>query len=390
MPESRERRLAAIDVRVGAAMESQSGLQMLRPRIYGAVEEPARTQVRAGGRRVGAIVMHPTSNFMGHYLIAPLAERGIACLGLNSRFAGNDTVLVMERVLQDLGAGVRFMREALGCDRVVLVGNSGGAALAAYYQAEAERFTATTLVDGDPSGLVAADLPAVDGIALCAAHEGRAHLLLRWIDPSVVDEHDALAIDASLDMYDARHWRDGAAQPPRYAGDFLARFTAAQRARRDRIEARVRARLAELRATPGAPRDEAFVVHRTHADPRCLDLTLDANDRKPGSVWGDARTVNFAANAMGRTTSLVAFLSQWSSASRAGGPENLARTTLPALLLTYTADQSTFPSTRDAWLAAAPGRIRNVDIVGGDHYLAGRVDLQQRVADEIAAFAEAL
>src|SRR6185295_4603316 len=248
----------AIAVRPGAAMESQSGLQMQRPRIWGAYEEPARTQVPAGGRRTGAIVMHPTSNFMGHYLIAPLAERGIACLGLNSRFAGNDTVLVMERVLQDLGAGVRFMREALGCDRVVLVGNSGGAALAAYYQAEAERFTAATLVDGDPSGLVAADLPPVDGIALCAAHEGRAHLLLRWIDPSVVDEHDALAIDASLDMYDARHWRDGAERPPRFAADFLARFMAAQRARRDRIEARVRARLAELRATPGAPRDETF------------------------------------------------------------------------------------------------------------------------------------
>src|SRR5678810_1500380 len=157
------------------------------------IAAPARTQVRAGGRRVGAIVMHPTSNFMGHYLIAPLAERGIACLGLNSRFAGNDTVLVMERVLQDLGAGVRFMREALGCDRVVLVGNSGGAALAAYYQAEAERFTAETMVDGEPTHIVAADLPAVDGLALCAAHEGRTHLLLRWIDPSLVDEHDGLA-----------------------------------------------------------------------------------------------------------------------------------------------------------------------------------------------------
>src|SRR5690242_4972428 len=179
MPEMRERRLAAIDVRAGAAMESQSGLQMLRPRIYGAYEEAARTHVRGGrGARVGAIVMHPTSNFMGHYLISPLAERGITCLGLNSRFAGNDTVLVIERVLQDLGAGVKFMRGTLGCDRVVVVGNSGGAALAAYYQAEAERFTATTLVDGDPSGLAASDLPAADGIALCAGHEGRSHLLL--------------------------------------------------------------------------------------------------------------------------------------------------------------------------------------------------------------------
>ncbi len=383
----RERRLAAIDVRAGAAMESQSGLQMLRPRIYGAYEASSRAGART---RTGAIVMHPASNFMGHYLIAPLADRGITCLGLNSRYAGNDTVLLMERVLQDLGAGVKYMRETLGCERVVLVGNSGGAALAAYYQAEAEHFTCATMVDGDATHIVAADLPPIDGIALCAAHEGRSHLLLRWIDPSLVDEHDPRSVERSLDMYDAANGADGAGTTASYQPEFLARFAAAQRARRDRIEARVRARLAELRSIAGGPRDEAFIVYRTHADPRCLDLSLDANDRRPGSVWGDARSVNDSANAMGRTTSLTAFLSQWSSASRAGGPENLARTTVPTLLLTYTADQSTFPSTRDAWLAAGGARIRNVDIVGGDHYLAGRPDLQLRVADEIAAFAESL
>jgi pimeloyl-ACP methyl ester carboxylesterase len=389
MPDPAERRLAAIDVKPGAALESQSGLQMMRPRIYGAYEEAARSRP-GGGTRTGAIVMHPTSNFMGHYLIAPLAARGVTCLGLNSRYAGNDTVLLMERVLQDLGAGVKFMRETLGCERVVLVGNSGGAALAAYYQAEAGRFTAATMVDGDASQIVAADLPPVDGIALCAAHEGRSHLLLRWIDPSVVDEHDALAADPSIDMYERANSTTGASSSPRFSAEFLQRFASAQRARRDRIEQRVLDRLAALRATPGAPRDETFIVHRTHADPRCLDLSLDANDRAPGSVWGDARAVNYAANAMGRVTSLTAFLSQWSSRSRAGGPENLARTSVPTLLLTYSADQSTFPSTRAAWLAAGRERIRNVDIVGGDHYLAGRVDLQLRVADEIAAFAEAL
>jgi pimeloyl-ACP methyl ester carboxylesterase len=388
MPERRERRLAAIDVKPGAAMESQSGLQMLRPRIYGAYEAAGAAAPKAG--RVGAIVMHPASNFMGHYLIAPLAERGVTCLGLNSRYVGNDTVLLMERVLQDLGAGVRFARDTLGCARVLLIGNSGGAALAAYYQAEAEHFSAEAMVDGDPTHIVAADLSPVDGIALCAAHEGRSHLLLRWIDPSVIDEHDALAADPALDMYSPANWADGAGAAPRFASDFLQRFLAAQRVRRDRIEARVRARLAELRALPNAPRDEAFVIHRTHADPRCLDLSIDRNDRRPGSVWGEARAVNHAANAMGRTTSLTAFLSQWSSSSRAGGPENLARTSVPALLLTYTADQSTFPSTRDAWLAAGGDRIRNVDIADGDHYLAGRVDLQTRVADEIAAFAAAL
>jgi hypothetical protein len=100
--------------------------------------------------------------------------------------------------------------------------------------------------------------------------------------------------------------------------------------------------------------------------------------------------VNYSANAMGRTTSLTAFLSQWSSRSQADGPTNLARTTVPTLLLTYTGDQSTFPSTRDAWMAAGGSRIRNVDIVGGNHYLAGQPHLIPQAADTIAEFAHAL
>jgi hypothetical protein len=43
-----ELKLAVIDVKPGAAMESQSGLQLLRPRIYGAWMEP--TGSKKGGR----------------------------------------------------------------------------------------------------------------------------------------------------------------------------------------------------------------------------------------------------------------------------------------------------------------------------------------------------
>jgi len=371
-----ELKLAVIDVKPGAAMESQSGLQMLRPRIYGAYAEPT------GGAKVAAIVMHPTSNFMGHYLIQPLAERGICCMGLNSRYGGNDTVLLMERVIQDLGAGVKFLRAA-GYDKIVLIGNSGGAALASFYQAQAERLTADTFVDGDPTLLSADDLPPVDGIALCAAHEGRSKLFLDWIDPSVIDERDPLSADPMVDMYDPQH-------PVPYSAEFLSAFKAAQRVRRDRIESWAMSQLRMLRNTRGAPRDQVFVIYRTHADPRCVDLNLDANDRAVGSVWGDARSVNYAANSMGRMTSLTAFLSQWSSRSRADGPSNLARTTVPAVLLTYTADQSTFPSTREAWLRAGGDRIRNVDIVGGNHYLSGQPHLVPLAADAIAVWAEAL
>ena len=374
-----ELKLAAIDVKPGAALESQSGLQMLRPRIWGAWREPA-----ARGR-VAAIVMHPASNFMGHYLIAPLAARGVACMGLNSRYAGNDTLLLMERVIQDLGAGVAFLR-AQGYAKVLLVGNSGGAALSAFYAAQSQRLTATHFVHGDATQLVPADLPPVDGLALCAAHEGRSRLLSRWIDPAVIDENDPLATDPSLDLY------AGEVQPP-YGDGFLQRFRAAQAARLARIEAWVDERLRTLRTAHGAgspAADQVFVVHRTHADPRCLDLSLDANDRAPGSVWGDPQTVNASAYAMGRVSSLTAFLSQWSSRSLADGPRNLAACTHPVLLLNYTADQSTFPSTRDAWISAAPGRVRSIDIRGGNHYLAGQPALVEQVADHIASFAESL
>ncbi|HSH90862.1 MAG TPA: alpha/beta hydrolase [Ramlibacter sp.] len=374
--------LAVIDVKPGAAMESQSGLQLLRPRIYGAW---ARS---AGPKKAAAIVMHPASNFMGHYLISPLAERGIACMGLNSRYAGNDTLLLMERVIQDLGAGVKFLRSQ-GYDKVVLVGNSGGASLSAFYQAQAEKLTIETMLDGDPAMLSQEDLPPVDGLALCAAHEGRSFLMRHWIDPSVVDEQDPMSVEASLDMYDSSNG-------PPYSTAFLLRFKAAQAARLQRIEEWVDRRLQLLRSRKeeGSPRDQVFLIHRTHADPRCVDLSLDSNDRQVGSVWGNgaagARAVNYAASQMGRITSLTAFLSQWSSRSRADGPANLARTSVPVLLCTYTADQSTFPSTRDAWMRSGGQRIRNVDISGANHYLAGQPQLAVQVADEMAGWIHAL
>ena len=371
-----ERQLAVIEVKPGAAGESQSGLQMMRPRIYGAFD------AASGAAGVAAIVMHPTSNFMGHYLIAPLAARGVTCMGLNSRYVGSDAALLMERVIQDLGAGVAFLR-ARGYERVVLVGNSGGAALASFYQAEAEQLTIADTPAGDPIALAPGDLPPVDGIALAAAHAGRSRIFREWIDPSVVDEADPLAADPALDVYDD-------ANGPPFAADFLARFAAGQAARAARLEAWVWARLRALRANCDGPQDQAFTIYRTHADPRLVDLSIDTNDRAPGGIWGDPRTVNYAANSMARYCSLTGFLSQWASCSRADGPTNLARTTVPVLLLEYTADASTFPSTAAAWRDAAGRRLTEHPIPGANHYLKDQPDLVDAVADHIADWARAL
>jgi hypothetical protein len=372
--------LVILDVAPGAAMESQSGLQTNFPRIYGALAGPRRG-------RAGAIFMHPASNLMAHYLLEPLGRRGIGALGLNSRYAGNDSVLIMERVIQDLGAGVAFMRERF--DLVFLVGYSGGAALTAFYQSQAEHLTITDTPAGDPILISPADLPPVDGIVLMGGHPGRSRLMLNWLDASVTDENDLLARDPTLDIYDS-------ANPAPFSADFVARVRAAQRQRSDRITNWARQRLAQLRALPDGPRDEAFLVHRTYADPRFVDLALDANDRKLGGNRADnPRQLNYGVNNLGRYTSLTSWLSQWSLGSRADGPTNMALTSIPVLQLDFTADGSVFPSDIREWSTAiaANGRSGREEfhrIEKGNHFLKAQPHLIDLVSDLTQGWCEKL
>ena len=242
--------LVALDVPPGSGYDSQSGLNNLFPKVFG------RLAAEGCGRRVAFIVIHPTSNFMGHYLIAPLQRRGRAILALNTRYVANDSALIMERAIQDLGAGVQFLRQR-GYERIVLCGNSGGGSLAAFYQAEAENLTVTTTPDGMPFTLRPEQIPPVDGLAMLAAHPGRAATMVEWIDPSVVDERDMYATDSSLDMYTA-------ANGPPYDAAWLHRYRASQRARNDRITDWVLERLAALNADPDTEliKDAPFIVYR--------------------------------------------------------------------------------------------------------------------------------
>lgn len=369
------RELVVVDVRPGRAMESQSGIAQLWPRIYGAI-------VRAPGARTAAIVIHPTSNFMGHYLLEPLARAGISALGLNTRYLGNDTQLLMERAIQDLGAGVRHLRRE-GFERILLVGNSGGAALVSFYQAQAERLTITHTAAGDPIDLAAEDLPPVHGLVLTAAHPGRSRLFSEWLDPSVIDEHDPFAADPALDMFNP-------ANGPPYRADWLAGYRAAQLERNRRLERWARARLAYVRSLPHGIDDQAFVIYRTGADPRHLDPSIDPNDRPSGSIWGDPRKLNYGANNIGRYTTLTAYLSQWAPSSPADGPANLALTTVPVLAIEHTADASVVPPMNEAFAQAAPGRIERHRLQGATHYLAGQPDKLAETVEAIVAFAARL
>ena len=106
----------------------------------------------------------------------------------------------------------------------MLCGNTDGGSLSAFYQAAAEGITATTTPDGVPFDLRPEQPPQVDGMAMPAAHNpGRAATMVEWIDPSVIDERDMHATDASLDMYNP-------ATGPPYAAEWLRCYCAAQRA----------------------------------------------------------------------------------------------------------------------------------------------------------------
>ncbi len=104
------------------------------------------------------IFMHPSSTLQLMPMPAALAEAGCHTLCAASRYPKNDSALIMEKVIIDLGAWVRYAREKLGYEKVVLVGWSGGGSLSLFYQAQAENLTITHTPAGDEIVITPADV----------------------------------------------------------------------------------------------------------------------------------------------------------------------------------------------------------------------------------------
>jgi len=130
-------------------------------------------------------------------------------------FAGTDSALLMEKVIEDLGAAINDAKERLGYQKVVLAGWSGGGSLSVLYQQQAQHATITSSPSGDGPDLTRLDLPAADGIMLLAAHISRHGTLTEWMDGSILDESDPTKRDPELDLYNP----DNPNQPP-YSEEF--------------------------------------------------------------------------------------------------------------------------------------------------------------------------
>ena len=328
------------------------------------------------------LFMHPTSTLQLLPMPMSLADAGLHVICAGSRYAKNDSALIMEKVAADLGAYIRHAREDLGYKKVVLVGWSGGGSLSLFYQAQAEHPSIVATPAGDPYDLVAAHLPQADGIVFIAAHLSRAETLTEWLDPSVLDELHPDKRDPAFDIY-----APGAANKPPYSAAFVERFRAAQRARNRKITDWALDTLDFLKRKDDGEMERAFVVHRTMCDVRWLDPAVDPNDRKPNWTYlGDPRIVNAGPVGLARFSTLRSWLSQWSyDLSNAKGPMNAAKIrNVPVMQIENTADDAV-PATPNPAIHAAlatPDK-EYVQIRHATHYYLGQPELLKQCIDTV-------
>ncbi|SNT16191.1 alpha/beta hydrolase [Rhodococcoides kyotonense] len=336
------------------------------------------------GARVVVALMHPRQDLTHHVLVPELLARGYAVWTQGTRSVNNDLSLVHEQALLDVAAGQVFVRSRF--DHVATLGHSGGGTLFAFYHQQAglppsERLTTTPA--GRPVDLAAADMPLPDGAIFMAPHPGQGALLLRLIDPSVVDESDPMSVDPDLDAFDPAN---GFAEPPSsssYTEEFLGRYRSAQLRRIERLDGIARARVAEAsdarrrykassdpidRRNALAPR--VLTVYRTDADPRFVDLSLSPNDRPYGSLFGRRPDLtNYGLVGFGRLSTPDAWLSTWSGLSTNADFVRCAPgVTVPSLFVELTGDQACFPEDADTMFRSLGSRDKTRVAVQGTHF----------------------
>jgi len=346
-------------------------------------------------------LMHPRQDLTHHPLVPLLLRAGAAVWTQHTRSVNNDLTLVHEQALVDAAAGLAFLRER-GFAAVITLGHSGGGPLYAFYLeqaglAPADRIAVTP--GGRPVKLAGTEMPLADGAIFLAPHPGPGRLLLACIDPSVADEQDPMSVVPELDPFSPAN---GFAEPPAssaYTAGFLARYRAAQRDRVARIDAAARehlARTGEARAAfknSGNAADrrrsltpKIITVFRTDADPRTVDLSLDASERPYGSLFGKRPDlINYGLTGFGRLTTPEAWLSTWSGlSSNADFLRCAPGVTVPTLFIELTGDQAAFPADSRQMIDALGAEDLTTATVRGLHF-GGPIAEGEPAGNELAA-----
>lgn len=338
-----------------------------------------------GGEKTVVCMMHPREMIVTNYLVPDVLDAGCACWVQGPRSIGNDLRLEHEIALFDVAAGMTHLT-ALGFERIVLQGTSGGAGLYVFYNQQAllapdKRIARTP--GGRPTGLAELSMPVPDGMVFVSPHPGQGALLMAGIDPSVTDEANPLVGDAALDPFNPKN---GFKRPPEsssYAPEFVQTYRAAQRARVARIDAHaldlIKGKMGAKKRFKEAPNREdrlragfapIFNVWRTDADLRAWDLSLDPSDRKLGSLWGgDPITSNLGSVGFGRVVTPESWLSTWSGLSSNASFEKCGcAVEQSTLMVEYSGDNCVFPSDLDTIFNGLGTGQKSRQSVRGNHH----------------------
>jgi pimeloyl-ACP methyl ester carboxylesterase len=352
--------------------------------------------------------MHPRGAFSRHYVVPGLTARGYAVFTHDSRYINNDTDMVHERLLFDIAAGLRYLKEA-GFERIVLLGNSGGGSLLGFYQSQASQPPAKRLAStpgGEPIDLTREVMPEGDLYIAVAAHLGEGRFMLNVLDPSVVDEHNPRATDPDWDMYNPANGYRPFPQPSTYDKGWLVEYRERQVQRSKRLDAIARAHIAEQHHYRDQLRDAGYtnladetrgmiarqarlwhymIIYRTLANPAYLDPSIDPSHRPLGSIFspGDPIIGNYGPGGLARVMTPRGWLSTWSgTSSQADLPDTIQHITVPTLIVYADGDCDIFPSEQDELFAKSGAADKTkLELPWADHYLYPVGEEGKRLAD---------
>lgn len=228
-------------VRLTNRMDHQRGI------LYEPVELCEKSEI-------AIIHVHSDSDYSVFPIAAEMAKRGYRSFG------GKVTGKTLDEKMLDIKRIVEFLRAIPGVKKVILMGHSGGATVMTAYQNAAENGVQT--LKGENMlyrCTLNEELPPADGMMLLDANWGNGVMTLFSIDPSVLEEGNAMKLDPALDSFNPENGFDPAGA--HYPKEFLDKFFAAQAERNNRIVAQAQERLRAIEAGEGISKDdEPFVV----------------------------------------------------------------------------------------------------------------------------------